>query len=572
MTDTFKLAGIMLAGLLFLNHAGAAQPGAPFAEAQADRIFEEFGAQNKPAIAIALLKNKQVVYLKAFGQENLEYKVAATIDTQFQIDALAWEFIAFAVLQLQSQGKLGLDDDARKYVPQLPDFGKKITVAHLLSSTDGLYGYRVMKALAGWQPEQAGQTPDVMRLVKHQAVPNFEPGTAFSPGGDTRLFVLAKIVEVVSGLSFADYCKQHIFIPIGMSGTVFVSGPSQPLNRLAVPYRGDGKGAYRPDYGVTPAGPGMLYSTIRDMATWRSRHAAQATGRQALAVRLDTPIRLDNGKVIKDMSSISTFAQQHAGKERGIAKIYQAGSAGAYASSLFHFPDQDVTVITLSSGLAYNGSYGMRTASLLMESHYTEPATIDYASIARAEVTPAQLEHYVGSYWSAERALAARIHLKAGVLHYTRTGGTADRTLIPLGDGLFQMQIEGDDAYFIQFSSDGNGRRMAFSMSGSDPVMFEAHAPLSYAADELAQFAGVYHSELLNSSFAINVTNGVLVADNVRTGPVNLTAVKPDVFVGDKSFLGGIAFIRGQGKRVTAFEVMVDEVRKLRFGRIDEKS
>lgn len=572
MTDTFKLVGIMLAGLLFLGHAGAAQAAAPFPEAQADRIFEEFGAQDKPAIAIALLKDKQVVYLKAFGQENLEYKAAATIDTQFQIDALAWEFIAFAVLQLQSQGKLGLDDDARKYLPLLPDFGKKITVAHLLSSTDGLYGYQVLKALAGWQPGQAGQAPYVMRLIRHQAAPNFEPGTAFSPGGDTRLFLLTQIVEAVSGMSFADYCKQYIFIPIGMSGTVFVSDPTRPRNRLAVPYRGDGKGAYRPDDSVAPAGPVALYSTIRDMATWRSKHAAHEPGREALAVKLDTPIRLDNGKLIRDMSSISTFAQQHAGKERGIAKTYQAGSAGAYASSLFHFPEQDVTVITLSSGLAYNGSYGMRTASLLMESHYTEPVTIDYASIARAEVSAGQLEQYVGSYWSAERALAARIHLKAGVLHYTRTGGTADRTLIPLGDGLFQMQIEGDDAYFIRFSGDGKGRRMAFSMSGSDPVIFEAHAPLSYAADELTQFAGLYHSELLNSSFAVRINNGVLVADNLRTGPVKLTAIKPDIFIGDKSFLGGIAFIRGQGQRVTAFEVMVDEVRKLRFSRIDEKS
>lgn len=570
MIDKFTVACLMLLGLFLLKPAGAAQAVPPFPDAQAEKIFEEFRSPDKPAIAIALLKNKQVVYLQAFGQENLQYKVAATIDTRFQVDTLAWEFIAFAVLQLHDSGKLGLDDDIRKYLPALPDLGKKITVRHLLSSTDGLYGYKVMTALAGWQPQRIGQAANVIGLLQHQDVPNFAPGTAFSPGGDTRLFLLTNIVEVVSGLSFADYCSQHIFTPLGMSGSVFVADNPVPLNRLAVPYRGDGRGGFQPDYGLSAAGPVTLYSTIRDMATWRTHRAGDVKGREALSVKLDTPIRLDNGNIIRDMSSISTYAQQHAGKERGIAKTYQAGSAGGYASSLFHFPDQDVTVITLSSGLAYNGSYGMRTAAILMESHFTEPVTIDYASIARARLSTAQIERHAGYYWSEERALAARIRLKAGALYYTRTGGTADRALIPLRDGFFQMQIEGDDAYFIEFSGTGDQRRMAFSMSGSDPIVFESHAPVSYTAEQLHQFAGVFHSPLLNTSYAIKASNGALVAENLRTGAIRFIAVKPDVFVGDKSFMGGIKFLRSQDGRVTAFEVTVDEVRKLKFSKIDE--
>lgn len=570
MNNKLMSACLMLACLAPLSSIAATTLAPAFSEEQANTIFEEFRAKDKPALAIALLKDGKLVYQQAFGQANLEYKVAATVDTRFQVDALAWEFIAFAVLQLEDRGKIALQDDIRKYLPDLPDLGKTITIQHLLSSTDGLYGYRVMKSLAGWQPSQAAQYAIALQLLKAQKKPNFTPGLAYSPGGDMRLVVLMRLVEAVSQQPFDLYSKEHIFAPLGMSGSAFVSDKSNTLNNVAVPYRDDGKGGYQPDYGdAAAAGPVVLYSSIRDLATWRTKNGAGVIPRDALKTRLDTPIRLDSGEMVKDISSITNYAQQHDGKERGIDKTYQTGNAGGYASSLFHFPGHGVTAITLSSGLAYNGSYGMRTAGILMEPHFTEPATIDYAKVARASLSTAQLQQHAGSYWSPERALSARIILKDNVLYYARTGGTTQRTLIPLSDNVFQMQIEGDDKYLIAFTGTGKAKQMHFSMSGSDPIVFEAHVPASYTAQELGQFTGTFHSAALNSSFVIKVSDGALAAHNLRTGVIHFKPVKPDIFVGDKSFMGGIQFSRSKGERVTGFSVMVDEVRRLEFTRIE---
>lgn len=566
--QTLKEEYLMLGLLLLLSFSASANNGTePIPTEEFDQIVSELNSPNKPAFAVAIFKKDKLIYEKAFGSANLEYKIPATVNTKFQIDTLAWEFIAYSVLKLEEQGKIKLDDDIGKYIPGLPDFATKITVNHLLSSTDGLHGYKVLKSLSGWEPTGTKQHNTVLELVKSQKKLNFKPGDVFSPGGDTRLILLAKIVEVVSGKPFDEYCKHDIFAPLGMTNTAFLYGDAPPVN-TAVPYRDDGKGAYKIDYGSgSVPGPVNLYSSIRDLAIWRSTILSDALGGKAAATKLNAPIKLDGGKIIKDIASISTYGQQHAGKERGIAKIYQIGSFGGYASSVFRFPDQDITAVVLSSGLGYNGSYGMRIAATMLKNHFLEPETIDYDKIESVKLSLAQSQKYEGVYWSNERALAARVHVKNDVLHYTRTEADG-RVLIPLSDSTFQMKIDGDDHYFIKFVDEKGITSMHFSMGESDPVVFEKYRAVSYAENELAQFTGTFYSEELNSSFVFIVNNGQLTANNVRVGPVTFKPVKIDAFSGNKSFMGGIQFHRNSRNQIIGFRVVVDEVRNLEFKKI----
>ena len=562
-------AYLMPCFLALLSFSASANNGAePIPIEEFDQIVSELNSPNKPAFAVAIFKKDKLIYEKAFGSASLEYKIPATVHTKFQIDTLAWEFIAYAVLKLEEQGKIKLDDDIGKYVPGLPNFGTRITVNHLLSSTDGLHGYKVLRSLSGWEPTGAEQHNAVLQLVKSQKKLNFKPGDGFSPGGDTRLILLAKIVEAASGKAFDEYSKNDIFLPLGMTNTAFLYGDAPPMDNTAMPYRNDGKGAYTIDHGRAKVpGPVNLYSSIRDLAIWRSAIFSDALGGKAPATKLNAPIKLDSGQIIKDIASISTYGQQHAGKERGIAKIYQIGSFGGYASSIFRFPDQDITAVVLSSGLAYNGSYGMRIAAAMLKHHFLEPETIDYGKIESVKLSPAQRQKYEGVYWSSERALAARVHVKNDVLYYTRTEADG-RVLIPLSDATFQLKIDGDDPYFIKFVDKKGNMDMHFSMGESDPVVFEKYRAVSYAANELAQFTGTFYSEELNSSFAFEVKNGQLTANNVRVGSVAFKPVKVDVFSGNKSFMGGVQFNRNTRNQIIGFQVVVDEVRNLEFKKV----
>jgi CubicO group peptidase (beta-lactamase class C family) len=565
-----KATCLIIASLACLPLAASAENAlAPVPVHAFDSIFSELDSPNKPAAAVAVLKEGKVIYQKSFGSVNLEYKIPANLNTKFQVDSLAWEFIAFAALKLEEQGKIRLDDDIRKYLPEIPDFGKKITINHLLSSTDGLYGYKALRSLSGVESKEPELSSGVLQLAKKQTRLNFNPGEAFSPGGDTRLILLAKIVEVASGLPFDAYCKQHIFLPLGMSDTLFVYDSGQLLQNTALPYRDAGQGVYKHDGGNGhAAGPANLYSSINDLAIWRAQHAARSPGANALTNKLNAPIKLDNGATIKDISSISTYGQQHAGQERGIRKIYQIGSFGGYASSVFRFPEQDIAVIVLSSGLAYNGSYGMRAASLLLKQHFTEAETIDYSTIAGIRLSPAQLLNYAGHYWNPARAISAKIHLKNNVLYYTRTEGSDGRALIPLSDSSFQVTIEGDDKYIIKFKNKGDQRDLHFIMGNSDPVVFEPYQPAVYTNDELAQFAGVFYCKELNSTFLVEENQGILTAHHAGTGTVTFRPISTDLFSGNRRFMNGIKFIRGSDNAITGFRIVIDEVRHLEFKRV----
>lgn len=524
-----------------------------------EKILGEVDSPNKPALAIVALKGGKPVYEKAFGSASLENKLPATVDTRFLVDKLAWEFIAYAALALEQQGKIGLDQDVRQYLPELPDFGEKITVRHLLSSTDGLHGYKVLKALAGWEQRDPAQANTIPQFIRNQKALNFKPGTEFSPGGDTRFVVLAKLVEAVTGQAFDAYFKNQIFAPLGMANTVFVHDSALPPENTAVPYRSAEGGSYQRDYGSNAAGPANLYTSVRDLAIWRSHLASQA-----LAEKLDTPIRLDGGAVVKDISSVTIYGQQHVGQERGIPKVYQFGNSGGYASSIFRFPKHDLTVITLSSGLAYNGGYGMRLATVLLKDQFPEPANIDYSKIGAVKLSPVQLQKYVGEYWNAVRAFSGKVFLKDGALYFSRSEGAEGREMIPLGDSAFQVKVEGDDKFMIRFV----GRSLHYSMSASDPMIYEPYTPQPYSKDQLAQFKGTYYSEELNSAFVLDEGAGVLTASNIRVGTVSFKATNPDMFAGDKRFMAGIRFIRGKNKEVTGFRVVVDEVRNLTFRKI----
>lgn len=529
-----------------------------------EKILSEVNSPDKPALAIVALKDGKVVYEKAFGSANLEYKIPANVDTKFQVDKMAWEFIAVATLMLEEQGKIGLDEDVRKYLPELPDFGEKITARHLLSSTDGLHGFKVLKSLAGWESREPEQPRTILQLIRNQKGLNFKPGHAFSPGGDTRLVLLAKIVEAVSGQAFDVFCKNQIFAPLGMSNTVFVYDSGLLLPNVAVPYRVGENGTYKKDYGSGVAGPMNLYSSVRDLSLWRAHLSSQAPLIKAIAGKLNTPIRLDGGATIKDISGISNYSQHHVGLERGIPKVYMIGGYGGYASSIFSFPVQNFTVITLSSGLAYSGSYGMRLATVLLENQFPEPASIEYDKINRVQLPLQQLQKYEGSYWNPVRALAGKVYLKNGALHFSRADGVEGRELIPLGDSLFQVKVEGDDKFMIRFVD----KNIHYSMSGSDPQVYEPYQPPPYTQDELAQFSGTFHSEELDVSYVFAVGQGVLTASNLRAGSVSFKPMKRDMFAGDKRFMAGIKFIRGKNKEVTGFQVVVDEVRNLVFKKV----
>ena len=181
-----------------------------------DHLFEQFTESGSPGCALGVMQKGELVYRQGYGLANLEYGVPITPSTIFHVASMSKQFTAMAVGMLASWGRLALDDDIRDYLPDVPDFGRPITIRHLLHHTSGLRSDLMLLIMAGYRLEDLIANDDVMVLIARQRELNFQPGEKFSYCGSGYL-LLALLVERVSGKSFAQFCQEQLFEPLGIS-------------------------------------------------------------------------------------------------------------------------------------------------------------------------------------------------------------------------------------------------------------------------------------------------------------------------------------------------------------------
>ena len=208
---------------------------APSPAAAVDEIFAKW-TSSTPGCAVGVAVGGKPVLLKAYGMADLEHDVRNTPDTIFEAGSVAKQFTAMAVQLLASDGKLSLDDPVRKYIPELPDYGKPLTIRHMLSHTSGLRDWGSVEGIAGWPRTTREYThAHVLDIVSRQKSLNFDPGTKWSYS-NTGFNLAAIIVSRVSGMSFAEFSKQRIFAPLGMTHTSWRDDHTRIVKGRAIAY------------------------------------------------------------------------------------------------------------------------------------------------------------------------------------------------------------------------------------------------------------------------------------------------------------------------------------------------
>src|SRR5262249_15505607 len=224
----------LLAGVLTVTPARPQpSPGTADLPAAVDKLFAAWDRRDSPGCALLVLRDGKVVHQRGYGMANLEHGIPITPATVFNIASVSKQFTCFLVLLLVEAGLLSLDDDVRRHVPEVPDFGKPITLRHLMHHTSGLREDWSMLTLAGWRTEDVVTRGDVLDLLRRQRDLNFEPGRQFLYC-NTGYQLLAQVVERVSGKSLREFAREKVFAPLGMKDTVFKDD-----HRLLVPGRAD---------------------------------------------------------------------------------------------------------------------------------------------------------------------------------------------------------------------------------------------------------------------------------------------------------------------------------------------
>ena len=194
-----------------------AQPVAD-AGSRVDRIFARY-TKETPGCAVGVAQDGRETFARAYGMADLEHDVAATPATIYEAGSVSKQFTAGAIVMLAQQGRLSLDDDVRKHIPEVPNYGTPITIRHLLTHTSGLRDWGNVAAIAGWPRGRRAHThAHVLDIVSRQSALNYPPGAAYSYT-NTGYNLLVMIVDRVSGMPFADYTKKNIFEPLGMTST-----------------------------------------------------------------------------------------------------------------------------------------------------------------------------------------------------------------------------------------------------------------------------------------------------------------------------------------------------------------
>jgi len=520
------------------------------AASRVDKIFEAFAGPESPGCAVSVAKRGEVVVSRGYGMANLEYSVPITPQTIFEAGSVSKQFTAAAIGLLAQDGRLSLDDEVRKYVPELPDFGTPIRIGHLLNHTSGLRSQWPLLMLAGRSPGEAVHTVDeILDLVKRQRRLNFSPGDEYLYN-NTGYTLLGAIVQRVSGRSLAAFTAERLFAPLGMTRTSWRDDHTRVVKNRATAYARGKDGSMHTAMSFTNVyGNGGLLTTVGDLQKWNANLDDPTVGGPALVEWLQTRGRLNDGFEIAYARGLQLLDY------RGIREVSHGGATAGYRAYLARFPDDRVSVAVLCNVSTADPSrlaHGVAEVVLDRQPRPVEPAV---------KVPAGHLAPKVGLYRNSSTDAVLRVAMNQE--HLTIGGANGD-PLLPLGAGQFRV---GDTSARVVFEPDGSVMplRVTLEGTGSRPSMFERVAQAEPGVTQLAEYAGAFRSDELDTTYSIAVKDGALWLRHRWLEPVRLRAAYADAFEAGEGRV--LRFTRDSTGAVDGLTVYTGRVRHLRFDR-----
>ena len=421
----------------FVASVALTQTQAPAAPAPAvDAVFARWTVTT-PGCAVGVGVDGKPVLERAYGMADLERGVPNASDTIFEAGSVSKQFTAAAVLLLARDGKLSIDDPVRKYVPEVPDYGVPLTIRHMLTHTSGLRDWGSIEAIAGWPRGTRAYThAHVLEIVSRQKALNFTPGTAWSYS-NTGYNLAAVIVSRVSGQPFADFTRDRIFKPLGMTRTSWRDDYTRIVRQRAIAYAPQGDGYHEDMPFENVHGNGGLLTTVGDLLRWNENFVTPAVGDAAFLAEEQTPGRFTDGRAHD--YAFGLFV----GDYRGAREVSHSGATAGYRAFLARYPAQHVSVAVLcNAGNANPTQYAHAIADAYLGSALTAPA----ARPAQGGAAPAppfrpaaaDLTAYQGRYLSDEAETALTIAADGGDLVVRRRPDTVLR-LRPVEKDIFSV-------------------------------------------------------------------------------------------------------------------------------------
>ena len=410
--------------------------------AQVDTVFARF-TSTTPGCAVGVGLDGRPALQRAYGMADLEHDVPNGAGTIFEAGSVSKQFTAAAVLLLARDGKLSLDDAVRKYIPELPDYGVPLTIRHILTHTSGLRDWGEVAGIAGWPRGRRVHThAHVLDIVSRQKALNFTPGTDWSYS-NTGYNLAAIIVSRVSGQTFADFSRDRLFRPLGMTHTSWRDDYTRIVKGRAVAYDSTPDGYHEDMPFENVHGNGGLLTTVGDLLRWNGNFVTPAVGDAAFLKEEQTPGRFNDGRAHD--YALGLYVRPW----RGVPEVSHSGSTAGYRAFLARYPDQHLSVAVLcNAGDANATQYAHAVAEAYLGGVLKPPAAPAGGGRGAAQGTPAfqadaaDVASYPGRYTSDEAETVLTVAKDGADLVITRRPDTTLR-MRPVSRDVFAVPTLG---------------------------------------------------------------------------------------------------------------------------------
>lgn len=535
---------VILAAALLAEPARA-DDSSSLLEHRVDRLFAAYNKPDSPGCALGVIRDGNFLYKRGYGAASLELGIPIAPESVFYMGSISKQFTAASVVLAAEQGFLSLDDDVRKYIPELPTYGKPITLREMLHHTSGFRDIFTLLFLAGRNAEDIHPTNELLDLVSRQKALDFNPGDEYHYS-NTNFFLMSIVIRRATGKPLPQFADENIFKPLGMTHTRFYDDHTVVVPGRVPAYEPRNGGGFQVSWSTNfdKIGDGGLLSSVDDLLLWDRNFYHNKLGRGALVRELQTTGVLNNGKYIE--YALGLFMTTY----RGLPVVAHEGALFGYRTAFLRFPAQNFSVICLCNlGSSDPVNLAEQTTDI-----YLAPQLAPQP--APAPDPGADLQRFVGSYRDADshsvlRVTASKDGLEAFGTHFQPRDST---------------HFTGPDEAEITFDRQASGTmRLTLVYKDTTPQIFEAYKAISVSGKDLAQFAGEYTSSELAATYRLYVKEGKLTLAVNWQDPFALEPTVRDEF--QSPYGTALVFRHDSAGRITGFDTFAGRVRNIAFVR-----
>lgn len=521
-----------------------------------DKLFAKWDSTISPGAALAIIKDGKIIYKRGYGMANLEHNVPITSTSVFRIGSTSKQFTASCIAMLALDGEISLDDDIRKYIPELPKYENPITIRHLIHHTSGIRDYLTLTSIAALPDDHFFTPEDSVELLARQKGLNFLPGEEhlYSNSG---YFLMGEIVKRVSGKSLNDFAQERIFKRLGMRNTHFHDDHTMVVKNRAAGYSPI-KGGFRINMTtLNHVGDGGVFTTVEDLSLWDQAFYTNKLGKELMDL-IQTPGTLNSGKKLEYAFGLGID------EYKGLRRVSHGGGFVGFRAQMARFPDQKFTVICLANLGTINPSrLCMQVADIYLADNFkkAEKELAKKKKVKTIALSKEEMENKVGNYLDEKIGSWAVISIKKDKLEMLVMRQRF--VLTPVSKTRF-LALKAPYEMFIDFLSDEKGKiqKAKVTVEGEERNLVKAPKLDPLTPAQLKEYAGEYYNDELPVTYRLAVEKKALVFKHKYAPKSKFREMSRDKFTAGWF---NIEFVRDKGKKITGFVLGAGRAANIEF-------